>query len=135
MPNSFGTVVRDFTGANFIARRHNENHEYQPELVIQRCNSKHEIMFGTLFNYVQYFAEVGGFDALLDLLKMGCTGVSKADVSAVASGSEGAAAVQMIDTSVPGSSAQLPFKMMTWLLQMFSHLNNVFSPDFSKQLT
>ena len=66
---------------------------------------------------------------------MGCGGVSKADISSAASGSEGAAAVQMIDTSVPGASAMLPFKMMTWLLQMFTHLNNVFTPEFSKQLT
>jgi len=39
--------------------------------VFQRVFQKQDIVFGTLLNYVQYFAEVGGFDALLQLFSMG----------------------------------------------------------------
>ncbi len=29
----------------------------------------------------------------------------------------------------------MPFKMMTWLLQSFTHLGSVFTPEFGKKLT
>jgi hypothetical protein len=32
---------------------------------------KNEVIFGSLLNYVQYFADIGGFDAMLALLQMG----------------------------------------------------------------
>lgn len=32
---------------------------------------QNNLVFGNLLNYVQYFAEVGGFDALLAVLQMG----------------------------------------------------------------
>ena len=65
VPNSFGAVVNDYTEVDFVARRHPPNADYHVELVIQRVAYKQELVFGTLSNYVQYFAEVGGFDALL----------------------------------------------------------------------
>ena len=118
--------MRDFTNADFVARRHNENHEYQPELVIQRVNAKNEIMFGTLFNYVQYFAEVGGFDALLNLFRMGgkasAASVMAEEASSAAAGKEGAG---QIDTSAAGSTTMLPFRLITLLLHSFTHLRDV----------
>ena len=64
-------MVRDYTGVDFIARRLSSTQEYNVEQIIHRTNSKHEIVFGTLSNYVQYFAEIGGFDAMLACFKMG----------------------------------------------------------------
>lgn len=41
------------------------------DAVRQRVYQRQELVFGTLCNYVQYFADIGGFDALLSLFKMG----------------------------------------------------------------
>ena len=83
-------------------------------------------MFGTLFNYVQYFAEVGGFDALLNLFRMGgkasAASVMAEEASNAAAGKEGAG---QIDTSAAGSTTMLPFRLITLILHSFTHLRDV----------
>ena len=65
LPNTFGVVVRDYSKVDFVGRRHKTHTEYNVEQIRSRVFQKSEIVFGTLCNYVQYFAEIGGFDALL----------------------------------------------------------------------
>jgi len=64
-------VVRDYSNIDFVGRRHTVHSEYNVEQVRSRVYQKNELIFGSMCNYVQYFAEIGGFDALLQLFKMG----------------------------------------------------------------
>ena len=45
--------------------------DYNVEHTVLRVQQRHDIVFGSLLNLVQYFAEIGGFDALFTLLQMG----------------------------------------------------------------
>ena len=71
VPNTFGTIVRDYSNFDFVQRAIESAKDYNVEKTYQRVNQKHQIIFGSLCNLVQYFAEVGGFDALLRVLQMG----------------------------------------------------------------
>lgn len=44
---------------------------YSPEISLQRVREKKDLDFGLLLNWVQYFADLGGFDATLAVLAMG----------------------------------------------------------------
>ena len=114
IPNTYGNVVQDWTHVDFIKRR-SSGHDYIVEHVIQRVKSKEEIVFGTLCNYVQYFAEVGGFDSLISLFRMGM------DVDQ--EGGSGAP-VQKMDSGnkIDPATIKLPFRMMNFLMMAFTHL-------------
>ena len=121
MPNTFGSVVRDFTKFDFVARRSSST-DYVVEHIIQRVQQKNEIIFGSLLNYVQYFAEIGGFDALLALFKMGTDVVQDTASNAGSSAGE-------------PSTVKLPFRFMNSLLMSFTHLEHVLTEDFSAKFT
>lgn len=71
MPNSFGVVVKDFTAYDFKAHRITDEAKYIPDDSKARIIHKDNLVFGQMLNFVQYFAEIGGFDAVLGLLKLG----------------------------------------------------------------
>ena len=113
VPNSFGTVVKqDWVKFDFVKRR-TAQQEYNVEQVIQRVRAKNEIVFGTLCNYVQYFAELGGFDTMLNLI---CMGTSQEE-------QEG------------GPAIKLPFSVISQLSGSFTHLGQVFVEEFGLKLT
>lgn len=111
MPNTFGQVVNDFLEVNFPKRCFASNQDYPVEKVFQKVQTRHEIIFGSLCNYVQYFAEIGGFDAIANLFKV------------EEESKEGAA------------TAKVPFKTITYLIQAFSRIESVLKPEVSKRLT
>ena len=63
---------------------------------------------------MQYFAEIGGFDALFMALEMGLNQESQGSGD---------------------SNVKLPFKMITSFIETFTHLNNIFTEQFSVQFT
>ena len=69
IPNTFGTVVQDCTEIDFLERRESDDNVYQPEQSKIRVHQRQNLVFGSLSNFVQYFAEIGGFDAIINLLK------------------------------------------------------------------
>lgn len=69
--NSFGVVVRDMVDIDFENMREKNEAIYNPESARVRVYEKRDIEFGYILNWVQYFADLGGFDAILSLLSMG----------------------------------------------------------------
>ena len=109
------------------------SHDYMVEAVRQRVFMKQELVFGTMSNYVQYFAEVGGFDALFSLLSMGCT-TPEGSVVDIAKVESATSAKSGASGSTP-EQAKLPFKMLSYLTQAFTHLDMTFTAEFSKVFT
>jgi len=122
LPNTFGVVVRDYGKVDFVARRHKPHAEYNVELIRTRVFQKNELVFGTLCNYVQYFTEVGGFDALLNLFSMG---QEESEVLRIQKNDS-------VKSNNDPAVVKLPFKIISALTQAFTHLDNVFTVDFSK---
>ena len=85
-------------------------------------------MFGSLSNYVQYFAEIGGFDAMLACFNMGCQEVTPVPVSKEQSsgGSKGADNI---------AAVKLPFGIINSFLNAFSHLKQTLTDEFAQKLT
>ena len=71
VPNTYQTVTRDFADFDFVKRSDSFADMYDVEEISRRVKQKNELIFGNLLNNVQFFAEVGGFDALINLFKMG----------------------------------------------------------------
>ena len=71
LPNSFGIVVQDFSGNDFVSRRVLDDTKYIPDESRQRIILKENLVFGQMINFVQYFADIGGFDAIIGLLSLG----------------------------------------------------------------
>jgi hypothetical protein len=71
VPNTYGVVTKDYTTFDFVKRSNLYAEKYEVEQIQKRVSSKNELIFGTLLNNVQFFAEVGGFDALINLFRMG----------------------------------------------------------------
>jgi predicted Zn-dependent protease len=69
--NSFGVVVQDFSGHDFKSRRILDEAKYVPEESRSRIIRQENLVFGQMINFVQYFADIGGFDAILNLMRLG----------------------------------------------------------------
>lgn len=126
VPNTYGEVVRDYTQIDFVGRRHPSNQEYIVEQVIQRTNLKREIVFGTLSNYVQYFAEIGGFDAMMALFRMGMQPERAAELAVPAS--------KQSSSQMDAASVKLPFNIMNCFIQAFSHLEQTITEEFAMKI-
>ena len=64
-------IVQDFTEVDFDQRRITDEAKYIPEASKQRIVHKDNLVFGQMVNFVQYFADIGGFNAIINLLKLG----------------------------------------------------------------
>jgi hypothetical protein len=63
--------VQDFSGNDFVSRRVLDDTKYIPDESRQRIILKDNLVFGQMINFVQYFADIGGFDAIIGLLSLG----------------------------------------------------------------
>lgn len=59
------------TEVDFRSARQTNEITYNPELSRHRVHEKKDLEFGLLLNWVQFFADLGGFDAILAVLSMG----------------------------------------------------------------
>ena len=75
-------------------------------------HQKQNLVFGSLCNYVQYFADIGGFDAIINLLKYSC------DITQVFPSEE----VKEAGGKKEAHQIRIPFGMITYLTKPFTHL-------------
>ena len=108
LPNSFGVVVKDLTDRDFIGERESDTSLYNSDPSRQRVKERRNIEFGQILNLVQYFAEIGGFDGVLSVLRLGMEDDKAAKVS---------------------------FNMVSYLIKPFKCLNTMLTPEFSKSFT
>jgi hypothetical protein len=119
MPNSFGVVVQDFTAYDFKSRRITDEAKYIPDESRARIIHKDNLVFGQMLNFVQYFADIGGFDAVLGLLRLGTQ--PSAEESKEAKDGE---------KSVDYSTQKIDLFMLSSLLTPFKNLGQVLMPEF-----
>ena len=110
-PNADGMVVRDFTHFDFVRRAAASAHNLDNEEVFENVRRKNEIVYGSLLNNTQFFAEIGGFNALIALFKMGM------EPGAGEESKQDAASAEAKE------SYKLPFGIMHSLTKAFTHLN------------
>jgi hypothetical protein len=103
--NSFGVVVKDMTDVDFENARCINEFNYNSDQSKSRVNDKKDIEFGLILNWVQYFADLGGFDAVLDVLSIGIC-----DEKAI----------------------KAPFSLISHITKPFKNLNLTLCPDFAK---
>lgn len=105
MDNSYGIVVKDNTDIDYEGARELNELNYNTDLAAKKVNERKDIEYGYIFNWVQYFADLGGFDAVLNVLSMGMD-----DEKAV----------------------KAPFALVSYISKPFKNLNNTFSEEFAK---
>jgi hypothetical protein len=62
-------ITNDFEQTEFEKLRREE--DYDIDEVRRMIEYRKELVFGQVINFVNYFGEIGGFDAILDILKAG----------------------------------------------------------------
>jgi ubiquitin carboxyl-terminal hydrolase 9/24 len=90
---------------DFENMREKNEANYNPESARVRVYEKRDIEFGYILNWVQYFAELGGFDAIFNVLSMGLN-----DEKAV----------------------KAPFSIISYITRPFKNLNLMLTPEFAK---
>ena len=93
------------TDIDFYSARETNELYWNPEAARERVLIKKNIEYGYLFNWVQFFADLGGFDALLDVLQMGMN-----DEKAV----------------------KAPFSLISYITRPLKNLNLTLNPEFAK---
>lgn len=125
IPNTFGTVVQDFTEIDFLDRREVDDNAYKPEHSKVRVQAKQDLVFGSLCNFVQYFAEIGGFDAIINLFTF------SADLSQVMPAEETKQESASAKKEKEAHRIRIPFGMITHLTKPFTHLDATFTAEFA----
>lgn len=120
-------MVQDYTEVNFIKTSSQTWKEvYSHEDAKSRALMKHNLVFGTLCNLVQYFADIGGFDAIINLLKF------SADLNDVYPEES---KIESQKKEREASTIRIPFCMMQDLCSPFTHIGNVLTQEFSDKYT
>jgi hypothetical protein len=74
VPNSFGVVVNECLDEDFVSKRHTDQQAYTDLVHRKAMMNRNDIKFGYILNWVQYFTEIGGFDAIMNFLQAGLDG-------------------------------------------------------------
>jgi hypothetical protein len=64
-------VTKTFEGTNFEAARKKDDEEYDLDDIKEQIATRKGLIFGQFINFVNYFSQFGGFDAILEVLKIG----------------------------------------------------------------
>lgn len=59
------------TAVDFIKMRYDDDTKYSELVARGAMRDRQDLKYGHVLNWVQYFAQLGGFDAILRLLEMG----------------------------------------------------------------
>ena len=94
------------TERDFVAENLSDDNQFSADLANQRINLRTKNEFGQLSNWVQYFADIGGFNGVINLLSMN------------------------LDAEV--DTQRLPFIITSQLLKPFRNLNNTLNVEFAK---
>lgn len=113
-------VIRDFTVYDFKSRRIVDEMKYIPDESRARVIHKENLVFGQMINFVQYFADIGGFDAILALLKLG-TNVN-----------EESKEPKDAEKPMDYSGQKIDLFMLSYLITPFKNLGQVLTPEFKQ---
>jgi len=89
---------------DFEANRIANEDEIDIDEVKENLLLKKNLVFGQMINFVNYFAELGGFDAIIDVLRQGSE----------------------------GEDTKLPLELVSIMTSPFKNCLHIFSPTFSK---
>ena len=65
-------VTKDYGKVDFVTRRHPSTKEVDVELIREKIASRaSDLVFGQALNFLNYFAEIGGFNALIKAIEEG----------------------------------------------------------------
>ena len=92
---------------NFEAAVRKEEEEIDIDMVKDQISSRKSIVFGQFLNFLNYFAELDGFEALIDALKAGNE----------------------------TNEERMPLEMISLLVSPFRTCNTVFAPTFAASFT
>ena len=70
-PRTENSITKDYTNEDFVGRRHQQDQEYDIEDLRDRIQNKADLVFGQALNFLDYFHELGGFTAFLNLFRIG----------------------------------------------------------------
>lgn len=105
-----------------MSRRTLDDNKYIPEESRQRVIHKDNLVFGQMVNFVQYFADIGGFDAIIGLLSLGSNANEESKDASK-------------DDKQPDYSAQkIDLTMIYYLINPFRNLGQVLTPEFKQTL-
>jgi ubiquitin carboxyl-terminal hydrolase 9/24 len=100
-------VTNSYGHLNFEEGVKKEEDEIDLDQVKDNISNRKNIVFGQFANFLNFFGEIGGFDALIDLLKAGNE----------------------------GQEDKMPLDMISLLVAPFRQCNTIFSPTFSQHFT
>jgi hypothetical protein len=93
------------TGHSFVKARYDDDVKYSELVVRGVMKERKNLQYGLIFNWVQYFTQIGGFDAIINMLELGLN-----DEKAV----------------------KIPFSLVSQVMRPFRCLNSTLTPEFSK---
>jgi len=102
-----GSVTEKFDHLNFVANVKKDEDDIDADAVRIMIQNRKGIVYGQFLNFLNYFSELGGFEALIDALKAG--NETQED--------------------------RMPIDLISLLVSPFKTCNNVFSPTFASQFT
>ena len=115
--------MQDFLETDFLASRMHDDSDYLPDQARARVLFCKNLVFGQLCNFVQYFADIGGFDAITNLLTLNHFEM-KAWYHAQESKSSGSG-------KVPEPPVQIPIAMTQYLFGPLKNLKDVLKVEVS----
>lgn len=100
-------VTQKFDHINFEENLITNEEDIDTDKIKEQITSRKAIVFGQFLNFLNYFAELNGFEALVDALK---------------SGNE-------------NGEDRMPLEMISLLVSPFRCCNTVFAPSFAANFT
>jgi hypothetical protein len=67
-------VTNSYTHVNFEEANRKDEEDVDNDVVKEIISTRKNIVYGQLVNFLNYFGEVGGFEAIIDFLKAGNEG-------------------------------------------------------------
>lgn len=96
-------VTKSFDSVAFESKRYKDEDDINIDDARERIYFKRDIIFGQFINFVNYFAQIGGFDSIIEYLKAG----SQAE-------------------------ERIPIEMISLISSAFKNCNQIFSEEFAK---
>ncbi|CDW78729.1 UNKNOWN [Stylonychia lemnae] len=98
-------VTKSYAGIDFEIRRKSPDDLTDVEDIREQIMNRKGIEYGQFMNFINYFAELGGFDAIIDYLKVGSE----------------------------TSEDKIPLDIITMMTSPFKNCNEIFSPTFAQK--
>lgn len=98
------SVTQTFDHLNFENARKKDEEEIDLDDVKEQIITRKNLVYGQFMNFINYFAQFGGFDAIIDFLKLGNEQEEK-----------------------------IPLELISLVTSPFRNCNSIFAPTFAQQ--